>query len=51
MRATFGATFSEKNHTDKGPNYVEKFRKNGAIKPRLSVDQYNKIFKNVGVKS
>lgn len=40
MRATFGATFSEKNHTDKGPNYADKFSRDGSHKPKLSLEQY-----------
>lgn len=38
MRATFGAVFSEKNHTDKGPNYADKFMKDGQQKPKLSLE-------------
>lgn len=45
MRATFGITFSEKNHTDKGPDYEDKFKKDGQLKPRLSLGEYQRIHK------
>ena len=45
MRATFGITFSEKNHTDKGPDYEDKFKKEGQQKPRLSLGEYQRIHK------
>lgn len=45
MRATFGITFSEKNHTDKGPEYEDKFKKEGHLKPRLSLGEYQRLHK------
>lgn len=45
MKASFGITFSEKNHTDKGPEYEEKFKKEGLQKPRLTLGEYQRIHK------
>ena len=45
MRATYGITFSEKNHTDKGPDYEDKFKNEGLLKPRLSLGEYQRIHK------
>lgn len=45
MRASYGITFSEKNHTDKGPEYEHKFKVEGHLKPRLSRGEYERIHK------